>query len=149
MRYKPVHILLVEDDPNDVEITLRAFERSGVPCELAVLRDGQEVVEAIRAPPAGLAQPDVILLDLNLPRLNGLEALRAIRASQRLSLTPVVVLSASARREDVQRSYALGASTYIQKPVVFQEFREGLTVLARYWFELAELPQAPFGEVAA
>lgn len=86
--------------------------------------------------------PDFVLLDLNLPKVGGLQVLQQMRSDGRLAAVPVVVLSASAREEDVRQSYELGANTYVQKPVVFERFVEALEVLGKYWFELARLPRA-------
>src|SRR5436190_7894280 len=119
---KPAHaILLVEDNPADVKITERALRESGFPVELLVVRDGQEAVDYLlrqgqHADDASWRSPDLILLDLNLPRLNGREVLDRIRNTPALKAVPVVVLTTSKRQEDVQEMYAAGANTYIEKP---------------------------------
>ncbi len=146
-RFRAIQVLIVEDNPDDVEITRRAFRKSQMASELLVARDGQEVIDLLveGRPDPGMARtprPDLVLLDINLPKVNGLEVLERIRASERLAAIPVVMLSASDRDEDVLRSYRLGANSYIQKPVSFDRFLETLTVLAEYWFEVATLPRA-------
>ena len=145
-RFRPVRVLVVEDNPDDVEIARRGFAKIQTACTLLVLRDGQEVLDALLRPPSsehGAAlRPDFILLDIKLPKVDGLEVLRQIRDSEALSLIPVVMLSASGREEDVNTSYRLGANSYIQKPVVFDRFLEALGVLGQYWFQVATLPQA-------
>ena len=143
---KPVHaILLVEDSPADIKITQRALRESAVPVELIVVRDGQEAVDYLlrqgdhQATP-GWRSPDLILLDLNLPRLNGREVLERIRATPALRGVPVVVLTTSRRQEDVQEVYAAGANTYIEKPQEFGRFVEVLRTIQSYWLDTALLP---------
>ena len=138
-KFRRATIFLAEDNPDDVEITRRAFKRSRLGCELVVARDGEE---ALRMLTEG-ERPDFVLLDINLPKVTGLEVLTRIRADGRLTGLPVVVMSISDREEDVVRSYALGANSYIQKPVVFEEFLEALKVMTSYWFEVARLPRPP------
>jgi chemotaxis family two-component system response regulator Rcp1 len=143
---KAVHaILLVEDNPADIKITQRALRESAFPVDLLVVRDGQEAVEYLlrQGPHAGDAQwrsPDLILLDLNLPRLTGLEVLQRIRATPELRSVPVVVLTTSKRHEDVQQVYAAGANTYIEKPQEFARFVQVLQTIQRYWLDTALLP---------
>ena len=143
--FRPVHILLVEDNPEDVEIFRRALERARVLSQLDVVRDGQEALEFLF--PAGdggarsRSRPDLVLLDLNTPRVNGFEVLQRIRASKELMTLPVIVLTVSAREEDIGKSYRLGANTYIQKPAEFQNFVRLLEVIGEYWFVMAKLPR--------
>ena len=143
---RPSHaILLVEDNPADVKITERALKESALPVQLIVVRDGQEAVEYLlrqgeHAADRGWRGPDLILLDLNLPRLNGLEVLRLIRATPELRAVPVVVLTTSRRHQDVQEMYAAGANTYIEKPQDFARFVEVLQTIQRYWLDTALLP---------
>ena len=142
-RFRPIQVLLVEDNVDDVEITRRALNKTSVTSELLVVRDGKEALDALfqgQTDRASGPGPDFVLLDINLPKVNGFEVLRQIRAREELSTLPVVMLTASAREEDVMRSYQLGANTFIQKPVVFDQFLETLAVLGRYWFEVATLP---------
>jgi CheY-like chemotaxis protein len=141
-------ILLVEDNPADVKITQRALRESAVPVDLIVVRDGQEAVEyLLRQGPHGDNQdwriPDLILLDLNLPRLTGIQVLERIRATPALRATPVVVLTTSRRHEDIQQVYAAGANTYIEKPQDFNRFVQVLQTIQCYWLETALLPPAP------
>jgi CheY-like chemotaxis protein len=141
-------ILLVEDNPADVQITQRALRESAVPVELLVVRDGQEAVDYLlrqgpHAHDPGWRSPDLILLDLNLPRLNGREVLERIRATPSLRAVPVVVLTTSRRSEDVQQMYAAGANTYIEKPADFTRFVEVLQTIQRYWLDTAILPPLP------
>jgi CheY-like chemotaxis protein len=143
---RPAHaILLVEDNPADVKITQRALRESALSVELIVVRDGQEAVEYLlrqgaHATAEGWRGPDLILLDLNLPRLNGLEVLQRIRATPELCAVPVVVLTTSRRAEDVHEMYAAGANTYIEKPQDFARFVQVLQTIQRYWLDTALLP---------
>lgn len=137
-RYRPVRVLVVDDSPEDVMIAQRAFKASRVANELTIARDGQEAVDMMQN---GAAPPELVLLDIKLPRLNGHEVLKRVRSDSRLATLPVVMLSASQRREDVVESYRLGANSYIQKPVAFGRFQEILEVFATYWFEVATLPE--------
>jgi CheY-like chemotaxis protein len=143
---KPVHaILLVEDNPADVKITQRAARESALPIELLVVRDGQEAVEYLlrqgpHAQDPNWRSPDLILLDLNLPRLTGRQVLDRIRATPALRAVPVVVLTTSRRQEDVQEMYCAGANTYIEKPQDFGRFVEVLRTIQRYWLDTALLP---------
>ena len=141
-RFRPIEILLVEDNPDDVAIALRAFARSDVASRLSVARDGQEVLDLLLDGKSLPSRPDLILLDVNLPKVNGLDVLAKIRASDEFAMMPVVILTASGREEDIVRSYRLGANSYIQKPVVFERFTRTLEVLGQYWFEVATLPPA-------
>jgi len=146
---KPPHaILLVEDNPADVKITQRALRESAFPVELLVVRDGEEAVEYLlrQGPHAGdpvWRSPDLILLDLNLPKLNGLQVLQRIRSTPQLHNVPVVVLTTSKRQEDIQQTYAAGANTYIEKPQEFARFVQVLQTIQRYWLDTALLPPAP------
>jgi CheY-like chemotaxis protein len=145
---KPPHtILLVEDNPADIQITRRALRDSQSPVELVVVRDGQEAIEYLmrqgpHATSAAWRKPDLILLDLNLPRLNGREVLQRVRGNAALRLVPVVILSTSNRQEDVEQLYAAGANTYIEKPQDFTRFVEVLQTIQRYWLATALLPPA-------
>jgi two-component system response regulator len=142
---KPAEILLVEDNPDDVDITLRAFHKLRVAYTLHVVRDGQEALDFLfcegeYSGRAGLPRPDLVLLDLNLPKVDGPEVLAKIRASDGLSTMPVIVLTVSERQEDIQGSYKLGANTYITKPVDFAKFMHAVEVLGEYWIAIAKLP---------
>jgi CheY-like chemotaxis protein len=138
-------ILLVEDNPADVKITQRALRESGLPVDLIVVRDGQEAVEYLlhegnHASKSGWRSPDLILLDLNLPRMSGREFLERVRNTPALKVVPVVVLTTSRRREDISQMYAAGANTYIEKPQEFERFVEVLRTISRYWLDTALLP---------
>jgi chemotaxis family two-component system response regulator Rcp1 len=140
-------ILLVEDNPADIQITRRALRDSAVPVQLIVVRDGQEAVdyllrEGAYASSPDWRRPDLILLDLNLPRLTGREVLQRVRSLPTLRLVPVVVLSTSNRHEDVHDTYSLGANTYIVKPQDFNRFVGVLQTIQRYWLDTALLPPA-------
>jgi len=138
-------ILLVEDNPADIQITQRAVRESAMPVELIVVRDGQEALDYLlrhgsHAESATWRSPTLILLDLNLPRLNGREVLRRIRTTPELRSVPVVVLSTSTRPQDVDEMYAAGANTYINKPQEFGRFVEVLKNIQSYWLDTALLP---------
>src|SRR5262249_18960428 len=128
----------------DVKITQRALRESAVPVELIVVRDGQEAVDyLLRRPPhdeANWRSPDLILLDLNLPGMDGREVLERVRTTEALRHVPVVVLTTSRRHEDVQQMYASGANTYIEKPQDFARFVEVLQTIQHYWLDTALLP---------
>ncbi len=141
----PHAILLVEDNPADVKITQRALKESGLAVELIVVRDGQEAIDYLlrrgsHATTLTWRVPSLILLDINLPRMNGREVLEIIRATPDLRAVPVVVLTTSRRQEDVEQMYAAGANTYIEKPADFVRFVDALRLIHRYWLDLALLP---------
>ena len=136
-RFRPVRVLVVEDSPDDLAIAQRAFKLSPVANELLVARDGQEAIDVLFN---NGSSPDLMLLDIKLPRLSGHDVLRRVRADGRTAALPVVMLTASQRREDVIESYRLGANSYIQKPVAFGRFQKILEIFAQYWFEVATLP---------
>lgn len=139
-------ILLVEDNPADIKITQRALRESSSTVELIVVRDGQEAVDYLlrQGQHAGnqtWRAPDLVLLDINLPRLTGREVLERIRATPALRSVPVVVLTTSRRQEDIQELYAAGANTYIEKPQEFGRFVEVLKTIQQYWLQTALLPR--------
>jgi two-component system, response regulator len=129
-------ILLVEDNATDEKLTLLAFKKSGVANELVVARDGAAALELLHA--AGAELPAVVLLDLKLPKIGGLEVLRRVRADERTKALPVVVLTASKEDEDIAESYALGANAYVRKPVEFSEFLLAAKTLGLFWLLLNE-----------
>ncbi|GAA5158197.1 response regulator [Viridibacterium curvum] len=140
-------ILLVEDNPDDEALTLRAFNRQRIPNRVVVARDGVEAVDYIfgTGPHAGRNPADLpafVLLDLKLPRLDGLEVLRRIRADARTALLPVIVLTTSREASDIHEAYSLGANSYIRKPVDFEQFLQAIGTLATYWLTLNEACQA-------
>lgn len=142
---KTKHILLVEDNPDDVELTVRALAKSHVANSLDLAADGVEAMEYLEGTgkfagrdPSVL--PQVVLLDLKMPRMDGLEVLRRIRADERTRLLPVVILTTSSEEQDRIESYRLGANSYIRKPVDFVQFAESVRQLGLYWLVLNEAP---------
>jgi len=138
-------ILLVEDNPDDVELTLRAFKKCNIANEVVVARDGVEALDYLFGTGAYAGRdlsvmPAVVLLDLKLPRIDGLEVLRRLRADERTRCLPVVVLTSSNEDQDVVNSYQLGANSYIRKPVDFIQFIEAARQLGIYWLLLNEAP---------
>jgi len=138
-------ILLVEDNPDDVALTLRALKKNNITNEVVVAGDGAEALEYLMATGkyTGRATsdlPEVVLLDLKLPKVGGLEVLRAMRADPRTELLPVVVLTSSAEEADIIASYDLGANSYIRKPVDFEQFLEAVRQLGLYWLLLNQAP---------
>lgn len=140
-------ILLVEDNPDDEALTLRALKKNNIANEVVVARDGVEALDYLfctgtHAERDIQLQPQIILLDLKLPRLDGLEVLRRIRADARTRLQPVAVLTTSSEEQDIFNSYHLGANTYIRKPVDFEQFIEAVRQLGLYWLVLNIHPNA-------
>lgn len=136
-------ILLVEDNPDDEALTLRAFAKNNIHNEVVVARDGAEALDYLFARNAHAGrdtakQPQVVLLDLNLPKVDGLQVLREIRADERTSLLPVVILTSSREDQDLVEGYRLGANSYVRKPVDFDEFLEATRQLGLYWLLLNE-----------
>lgn len=138
-------ILLIEDNPDDVRLTQRAFKDNGITNELDVVYDGASALEYLKRTVAELEHelPTVTLLDLNLPKINGLEVLKFIRSHPSLKLMPVVILTSSKEEVDIIRGYGLGANSYIQKPVEFDEFAAAVRQLGLYWLLLNEHPPRP------
>jgi len=142
---KEKHILLVEDDPDDVKLTLKALEKSRVANTVEVVWDGVEALDYLFATGkfAGRdrsVMPQLILLDLKMPKLDGLEVLRRIRSDERTKLLPVVILTTSSEERDRIDSYKLGANSYIRKPVDFHQFADAVQQLGLYWLVLNEAP---------
>ena len=136
-------ILLVEDNADDEQLTLRALRKNKILNEVVVVRDGQEALdfffgEGAHAGRDTSHQPQVVLLDLNLPKVGGLEVLRRVRADPRTELVPIVVMTSSQEDEDVVRSYRLRANSYVRKPVDFAQFLEAARQLGLYWLVLNE-----------
>lgn len=141
-------LLLVEDNAEDEELALRALRRAQIVDHIAVARDGQEALEYLFCEGAyrdrdANRQPDVILLDLKLPKLDGVDVLRRLRADERTRRIPVVVFTSSSEEEDVIRSYASGANSYVRKPVSFSCFAETICELGQYWLSLNRSPDEP------
>lgn len=137
-------ILLVEDDPNDIELTIKALSDFNAANEIVVVRDGEEAVEYLlcRGDFSGRVQgnPAVILLDLKLPKVSGLEALKQIREAEHLRLIPVVVLTSSREEKDLKEAYRLGANAYVVKPVDFHQFAETVRQAGTFWTVVNEPP---------
>lgn len=128
-------ILLVEDNPDDVALTIRALKKNNVPNDIVVARDGAEALELLFGTPdkPPMALPELVLLDLNMPKINGLEVLQKIRDTVRTRLLPVIVLTTSDEERDRAESYCLGANSYVVKPVEFAEFSKAVMNLGLYW----------------
>ena len=138
-------ILLVEDNPDHEELTLRTLRQNKVANDFVVARDGAEALDFLFGTGAFAGrdtshQPEVVLLDLKLPKIDGLEVLERLRADDRTELIPVVVLTSSSEEEDVMRSYQLGANSYVRKPVSFAQFTQRLQHLQVYWLLVNEPP---------
>lgn len=141
----PIEILLVEDNDNDVELTLRAFKRHNLTNRIHVARDGAEALDFLFHGDQGVRAtasegPRVILLDLKLPKVSGLEVLKEIKSHQTLKTIPIVILTSSAEEPDIAECYKLGANSYIVKPVDFDRFTEAVRELGLYWLLLNRPP---------
>lgn len=146
MNANEVEILLVEDNPNDVELTIRALKRQNLANNIHVARDGAEALDFIFATGAHAGReinnhPKVILLDLKLPKVDGLEVLRRIKSDEKTKTTPVVVLTSSREEKDIVESYRLGVNSYIVKPVDFDRFVQAISELGLYWMLLNHPPR--------
>ncbi len=141
---RPVEVLLVEDDPDDVELTTEVLGESRLPARVSVCRDGEEAMAYLRAALAGgsNAVPDLILLDLNMPRMNGFEVLVALKADRRLAHIPVVVLTTSDDERDILESYSLHANCVVTKPSHIDDFVEIVNEIEAFWFNVARIPGA-------
>ena len=138
-------ILLVEDNPNDVELTKRALKKSNILNDLIVAEDGIEALNYFFGEDnnSGCGPDDlpvVVLLDLKLPKVDGLEVLRRMRANEKTKITPVIILTSSNEQKDVVSSYGFGANSFVRKPVKFNDFAEAIKVLGLYWLVLNETP---------
>jgi CheY-like chemotaxis protein len=146
---KPAIILLAEDDPGDQELTRRALEQSKIRNELYVVEDGEEALDYLLRRgkyqnPTSSPKPDLMLLDLNMPKMDGKQLLEQMRADPSLRRIPVVALTTSKQENDIIRTYDLGANSYIVKPVDMDQFVSAIKVLEDYWFQIVVLP--PRGE---
>ncbi len=142
---KPVTILIAEDDPDDRMLLQDAFTESKLANELRFVEDGEQLLAYLRregeyAEPGGAPFPGMILLDLNMPKMDGREALEIMKADPALKYIPVIVLTTSAAEEDIFRTYGLGVSSFISKPVTFEGLVDVVKVLNAYWLEIVELP---------
>jgi len=143
MNSGPIEILLVEDNPGDARLTLEAFKEAKLINNLTVMGDGVEALAYLRqqGPYANSVPPDLILLDLNLPKKDGREVLAEIKADERLMKTPVVVLTTSAAEEDIARAYSQHANCYITKPVDLDQFLRVVQCIESFWVSLVKLPR--------
>lgn len=132
----------MEDSSDDEVLTLRGIRRSGVEVTVAVARDGDEALTMLQTGPL----PDLILLDLKLPKVHGLDVLKALREAEQTRCLPVVIFSSSSERADVDRAYALRANCYLQKPVDFTEFVDSVGSAVRFWFGPVKLPSSRAGQ---
>jgi CheY-like chemotaxis protein len=144
-------LLLVEDNPDDVELTMIAFERSNIANEVVVARDGAEALDylfrtGVHADRDPSMMPELVLLDLKLPKIDGLEVLRRVRAEPATRRLPVVILTSSNEERDLVAGYDLGANSFIRKPVDFNEFVEAARHLGMYWLVMNQPPPDPRGE---
>jgi DNA-binding response OmpR family regulator len=131
-------IALVEDNPDDEALTMRALKQHGIANDIVVLHDGVEALAFLLAPDQPL--PQLVLLDLNLPRINGLEVLQRLRTESRTELLPIVILTSSNEERDLIQGYRLGANSYVRKPVDFVQFSEAVHQLGLYWLVLNQQP---------
>ena len=141
----PITILIADDDPDDRLLAKDALQESRLANDLRFVEDGEQLMEYLRrtgnfSDPASSPRPGLILLDLNMPRKDGREALREIKADPELRQIPIIVLTTSKAEEDIYRTYDLGVSSFITKPVTFDSLVGIMKVLAKYWFEIVELP---------
>jgi two-component system response regulator len=148
VKLEEIEILLVEDDPLDLEMTLRSLQSDHVNNRIEVARDGEEALDFLfcRGAHSGRSpqqQPKLILLDLKLPKIDGLEVLREIRATPQTKAIPVVVLTSSAEQRDIVETYRLGVNSYIQKPVDSSQFRETVKTAGYYWLVVNRRPSGP------
>ena len=145
---RPIVILMADDDPDDRMLVREAMTESRVVNELRFVEDGEQLLDYLTrrgkyADPDGAPRPGLILLDLNMPRMDGREAISEIKQDPALRQIPIVVLTTSKAEEDIYRTYDLGVSSYVVKPVTFQALVDVMADLGRYWFELVKLPGAP------
>lgn len=152
MNEKPITILMAEDDPEDLMLVREAWEESRLANDLRCVRDGEELMDYLlrrgkHSDPSSSPRPGVILLDLNMPKKDGREALKEIKAHPELRTIPIVVLTSSDAEEDIVRSYDLGANSYIGKPVTFDKLVTAIKLLGKYWFEVVELPPEGIGNL--
>jgi len=145
MNKHEVDILLVEDNPDDVELALHALRKENLANSINVARDGEEALEFLfcQGPYAGRSfeqPPKLVLLDLKLPKVDGLEVLKRLKADERTKTIPIVILTSSKEERDLIKGYGLGANSYIQKPVDFEQFRETIKTVGLYWLVINQIP---------
>jgi two-component system, response regulator len=148
IRVRPVRVLCAEDDPDDRALVRDALTASRLPSELRFVKDGEELMDYLKikgglGDPVLAPRPDIIFLDLWMPRKDGREALKEIKTNPSLRQIPVVVLTTSRAEEDVFRSYDLGASSFVRKTATFEALVEVMKAVGKYWFEIVDLPKAP------
>ena len=139
-------ILLVEDNPDDEELTVRALDRNHIANKVVVARDGQDALDYMFGAGTWAGRdatdiPSVVLLDLHLPKIDGLEVLKRLRADPRTAMTPIVILTSSMEQQDLIQGYGLGANSYVRKPVEFDQFVKAVGQLGLYWLVMNEVPQ--------
>src|ERR1044071_9999505 len=139
---EPIVILIAEDDPDDRVLTKEAFEESRLLNEVYFVEDGEELINYLerKGEYAESPRPNLILLDLNMPKKDGREALKEIKSNPDFRRIPIVVMTTSKAEEDIFRSYDLGVNSYVTKPVKFESLVETIKVIGKYWFEMVELP---------
>lgn len=147
MKVQPITILMADDDEEDRMLTQKAFELNRLGNDLRFVEDGEDLLDYLHqrgkyADPASAPRPGLILLDLNMPRLDGREALAAIKSDPSLRRIPVVVMTTSEADQDIARSYDLGANSYVTKPVTFDSLAQVIKALDQYWFEIVALPDS-------
>lgn len=148
MNYGPVEVLLVEDNPHDAEMTLRALRRVGLANRIVTVGDGEAALDYLFARGAWSERteqdlPCVVFLDLKLPKVDGIEVLRAIKGDERLRLIPVVIMTSSAEERDRLESYSIGANSYVVKPIDFEAFAKTIADVGFYWLAVNEPPEVP------
>ena len=141
----PIIILMADDDPDDRLLTLEAFKETKIPHDLRFVKDGEELMDYLNQhgeyeDPVLSPHPGLILLDLNMPRKDGREALKDIKSDNKLRPIPIIILTTSKAEEDILYTYDLGASSFITKPATFDELIDTVNVLGKYWLEIAKLP---------
>ncbi len=133
-------LLLAEDDEGDVALMKEAFRSNGIRCELEVASDGVETMDALRRGREAGSLPHLVLLDLNMPRMNGRDVLREVKADPTLASVPIVVFSTSPSQRDISECYALNANSYVTKPTDLASFRDTVATMKRYWFSVSSSP---------
>jgi CheY-like chemotaxis protein len=135
-------ILLVDDDTNDIMIAKRAFEKSQIHNKIYVTHNGEEAIQFLRKEGKYKDMPTtgLVILDLNMPKVDGFEVLETIKGDEKLKSTPIIVLTSSSRPEDIERAYKLGCNSFIVKPVNFEDFIEAVMEIKRYWLSLSKIP---------